>query len=98
MFSLLLDFVLIIGVSDVCCEFRCEGKWYLGRLRNENYSYENAVAEVEQCGFGTVSALYWANHEQVEGFMEGDYSHNLEWMVSEAISFINESVSCLERY
>ena len=68
-----------------------EGKWHLGKLGNDN-SYSNAVSIVEACGFDTVGGLYFENLDTVSG-LEPDYSHNMEWMVSEAISFINESVS-----
>jgi arylsulfatase A-like enzyme len=70
------------------------GKWHLSRFRS--YTYSGAQETVQGCGFDYVEALYVENLASEGGFnsySDGSFSHNMEWVTAEAITFINESSS-----
>jgi len=79
------------------------GKWHLTRFDTDNtgkdnsYNYTNAVGIVGECGFSYVGGLYIENMEsdssQYDLYSDGSYSHNMEWITYEAISFINQTAS-----
>jgi len=71
------------------------GKWHLAGLTDEEYSYEIAKDFVENCGFDSVGGLYVENlSDEIFGnFNNGNFSHNMEWMTSEAIQFIEENTT-----
>jgi len=61
------------------------GKWHLSDV--DNFNYADNQATVQQCGFEAVEGLYVENL----GFSDGTFSHNMEWITHEAITFINET-------
>mmetsp|Transcript_20506 Transcript_20506/g.43459 ORF Transcript_20506/g.43459 Transcript_20506/m.43459 type:complete len:666 (-) Transcript_20506:1559-3556(-) len=70
------------------------GKWHLSRIDKETYTYDTAVETVKKCGFNTVEALYIENmangeDKEFDNFSDGTFSHNMEWIVYEAIKVIN---------
>ena len=72
------------------------GKWHLTKINRNTYTYQEAVDSVQECGFDVVSGLYMENMEEANGFnnyITGSFSHNMEWITHEAISFINETTS-----
>jgi len=71
------------------------GKWHLSRINDDDYTYDSAVGEVEECGFSRVGGLYIENlesdPEDFNNYSDGSFSHNMEWITYEAIKFINET-------
>jgi len=77
------------------------GKWHLTNFPDADYTYASATSTVQGCGFDTVKALYIENLQEEGGFnsySDGTFSHNIEWMVYEAIGFINETSSAGEEF
>jgi len=84
------------------------GKWHLSRFDTEtegkknSYNYTNAVSTVGECGFSYVGGLYIENMEsnssEYDLYSDGSYSHNMEWITYEAISFINQTASDGENF
>ena len=70
------------------------GKWHLSRINKSTYTYDSAVDIVKECGFDIVEGLYIENLAASEGdfnnFSDGTFSHNMEWITSEAIKIIEE--------
>eukprot|EP00588_Corethron_pennatum_P013768 CAMPEP_0194271594 /NCGR_PEP_ID=MMETSP0169-20130528/5336_1 /TAXON_ID=218684 /ORGANISM="Corethron pennatum, Strain L29A3" /LENGTH=1088 /DNA_ID=CAMNT_0039013977 /DNA_START=145 /DNA_END=3411 /DNA_ORIENTATION=- len=68
------------------------GKWHLSVLND--YTYTSAQTEVKKCGFDFVDGLYASNLGDLkdgEGGNNDDiFSHNMEWVTSEAIKFIDD--------
>ncbi|GFH52542.1 hypothetical protein CTEN210_09018 [Chaetoceros tenuissimus] len=73
------------------------GKWHLSRFNNNQYTYSNAVATVQNCGFDVVDGLYIenlaANENEFNNYSDGTFSHNMEWITYEAVKFINDQAS-----
>lgn len=61
------------------------GKWHLARIKGE-YEYDKGVEEVMGCGFDYVDGMYLENLG--DGFTEGKFSHNMEWVTDSAITFL----------
>jgi len=69
------------------------GKWHLSRINKNTYTYDSAVDIVKACGFDTVEGLYvenLASENDFNNFSDGTFSHNMEWITSEAIKIIKE--------
>jgi len=69
------------------------GKWHLSRINKSTYTYDSAVDTVKECGFDTVEGLYVENlaaEDDFNNFSDGTFSHNMEWITSEAIKVIEE--------
>lgn len=48
---------------------------------------------VKECGFDTVEGLYIENlarDDELNNYSDGTFSHNMEWITSEAIKVIND--------
>jgi len=70
-----------------------DGKWHLTEIDKDTYKYENAVSSMKECGFDTVGGLYienlWVVDEHFMGtYNDGSFSHNMEWVTSEALKVI----------
>ena len=69
------------------------GKWHLSRINKSTYTYDSAVDIVKECGFDIVEGLYvenLASEDDFNNFSDGTFSHNMEWITSEAIKIIEE--------
>jgi len=77
------------------------GKWHLTTIADNDYTYDSATAIVQGCGFDTVKSLYIENLSNEGGFnsySDGTFSHNMEWMTYEAISFINATTAANQEF
>lgn len=72
------------------------GKWHLSDIKSNAYNYESAVETVKSCGFDHVGGLYIENmwyfdNDSYDDDIDGNFSHNMEWITHEAIEFIDSS-------
>ena len=90
------------SLNNIAVQFRDNGyrtamfgKWHLTEIDKDTYTYENAVSSVKECGFDTVGGLYienlWVVNEHFMGtYNDGSFSHNMEFVTSEALKVIKE--------
>ena len=70
------------------------GKWHLSSIKDSDYTYDTAVDIVKGCGFDYVDGLYIENlnrEPDFDNYSDGSFSHNMEWITSEAIQFIKNA-------
>jgi len=82
---------LAVAFNDAGYSTAMFGKWHLSKFTPETYTYQNGVDAVKSCGFDTVGGLYIENLRGYGYFDDGTFSHNMEWVTWEAISFLNET-------
>jgi len=66
------------------------GKWHLSKIPNTTLDYPALQTTIQQCGFNYTEGLY---PENLEGGWQIDEQHNMEYITSKAIDFIERSVA-----
>lgn len=69
------------------------GKWHLSRTNTLGDSVAGVQAEIIDCGFNHVEAMYPDNIMDSHGWTDGTFSHNMEYVAYKAIEFIENNVN-----